>query len=57
MTIIYGISRIIRIKKPTTPKYVSPDVCATTKNQSVNFESKLPKDLKKILDFLEKFTD
>ncbi len=28
-----------------------------TKNHSVNFESKLPKDLKKILDFLEKFTD
>ena len=28
-----------------------------TKNRFVNFESKLPKDFKKMLDFLEKFSD
>ena len=28
-----------------------------TKNRSMNFESKLPQDLKKMLDFLEKFTN
>jgi len=28
-----------------------------TKNSFVNFESKLPKDFKKMLDFLEKFSN